>query len=435
MPKERKIIIRCPKCGKRLSSPSKVMGKQGRCTKCAAYFIAPTFKMNLVRRAIQGGLTLLGIFLVVILPYRYSRAAKLAEQKAQEMTRELDSIESTIRFYEALDEDAVANLKIRLESMAPDESNETLVTRVAQVRGKFESAAEALYLKLNPPPSEDQIRIVSRAPVVTGEAKEFLEIGVVDSANAYTSGEEYGNWAKGYDTIAENKYLNCLRRKFRPKGEFEKTEDYEAEKAVWEEERSNRFVIGRRELTEKNPAQTIIVDDLKVVDIGQGFNADHNCWSHLKCLFNDDEKFRINRFCRAVSDQSVTDGKLVHRGEIDFGDIGPEWKVKSQEEFFNLPINLESGKRFRKLLNSDSVRMGLVIRFPGESRHKMPTIDEGDSKNFGRSGSRKSRVADSPFGIELRKFVVYEQDSGDIIFKRNLKKANWDRMEFRPIGR
>lgn len=280
-------------------------------------------------------------------------------------------------------------------------------------------------------PEQEQL-YTSSDPSVSGDAYDFLVDGLGSIGDEQTfsflTGQGYVDFVLGYAKTSRKEYDSVGELStFREKGEFETTAAYEKAKKVWEDELRDPLEIVREKLLEMQPPQTFVVDDLKVVDGEQGYDADNQVWRQLRFVFTGDKSLKISNFAMAVNDETVTGGTDVHRGEKEVGDSGHVWKVLSQDEILNLPIEIEKAKTLRAKLNEDEVRVGLVIQFPGEARFsKPPSSAELLDPELDRS------KIDRRFPVILRKIAIYDSDSGEIFFDRVLGKPSWERVELPP---
>ena len=267
--------------------------------------------------------------------------------------------------------------------------------------------------------------------VVIGKAHEFIMQEIKTTSGIYFSGNSFARWIKAYSEVARNEYSAVEKDDgFREKGEFETSEEYEAAKKAWSENDSTSSDRVQRQLAEKVPPRTFVVDGLELIDVG-GYDADTKCWKVLECVFTNDTRMKVSHAARALSDESVKNlmpkGRAVHQGEQREGLDDPTWTIAKIDRYSNLPIELEKAKRFRKRFDEDAVRVAMVIQFPGEARFAKPSAGGVDRKGD------VENVWDFPIALILRKVVIYDKTNGYIFFERELAPPIVDNVETPPL--
>jgi hypothetical protein len=260
-----------------------------------------------------------------------------------------------------------------------------------------------------------------------------------------------------YSRFAKTEYSANIQSSFREKGEFETTQEYNSQKKNWQDEQTTRPMLVQEKLFKAIPPQWFLIDDVPVLDTGDGYNADGEFWSHLKAVYMDDPRFNISRVVRAVGDETLPEAESseyavdetqqlddtqqfhlsvsdIHHGEYETEDSGPIWRIATLDNFYNLPISLESAKKFRSSMNSGDTRMGLVVYFPGESRFKNPKVVTANASPEEIDDHQKM-IWEYPFGVALDRIVIYDQATGEIFFSRKLGSPDWKRMQLPPVGK
>ena len=475
-----KILLKCPACSEKLKSGWAVVGKKGECTKCRRLFRAPTAAMHKSRRIKQIGISAAIVGLLTGIPAWYMIAARNTRIKIANVEKKLAGLEESAAMFDLLSQQSKNNLIDRLKKLKAPVPDETLNERVFaaqsllipkpvevavnQPEGENEGSPEENSTArsgkspvIDKPLTAADLKLATRdAPLINGDAKVFFTKDLTEGLPVCTV-DAFVTWMDKYSRFAKTEYSASIQSSFREKGEFETTQEYNSQKKNWQDEQTTRPMLVQEKLFKAIPPQWFLIDDVPVLDTGDGYNADGEFWSHLKAVYMDDPRFNISRVVRAVGDETLPEAESseyavdetqqlddtqqfhlsvsdIHHGEYETEDSGPIWRIATLDNFYNLPISLESAKKFRSSMNSGDTRMGLVVYFPGESRFKNPKVVTANASPEEIDDHQKM-IWEYPFGVALDRIVIYDQATGEIFFSRKLGSPDWKRMQLPPVGK